>query len=71
VAPGSIYLARPWRDYGLTRFVHCDYGPHIAAVGFDKWSGTDRDRTARFFETPAVPGRVSWINKTEMAGETP
>lgn len=63
VAPGSIYLARPWRDYGLSRFENCTYGPHIAPCGFDKWNGTERDRTARFFETPAVPGRVSWINR--------
>lgn len=63
VAPGSIYLARPWRDHGLVRFENCSYGPHIAAAGFDPWSGTQRDRTARFFETPAVPGRVPWCNK--------
>ena len=64
VPSGSVYLARPWRDYGLARFEHCGYGPHIADAGFDKWSGTQRDRTARFFETPAVPGRVPWINRT-------
>ena len=64
VAPGSIYLARPWRDYGLAVFEDCIYGPHIAEVGFDKWSGTNRDRTARFLESPAVPGRVTWINRT-------
>ena len=65
VASGSIYLARPWRDYGLSRFEDCSYGDHIAEAGFDKWSGTDRDRTARFFETPVVSGRVSWINRAE------
>lgn len=63
VTPGSIYLARPWRDHGLVRFENCSYGPHIAAAGFDPWRGTQRDRTARFFEVPAVPGRVSWCNK--------
>jgi len=63
VAPGSIYLARPWRDYGLCRFENCTYGPHIAAVGFDKWSGTSRDQTARFYESPAQPGRVHWVNR--------
>ena len=63
VAEGSIYLARPWRDLGMAVFENCTYGPHIAPAGFDKWQGTDRDRTARFFETPAVPGRVSWINR--------
>ena len=63
VAPGSIWLARPWRDYGMVRFENCECGSHIAPEGFDKWSGTDRDRTARFYETPAKPGRVAWINR--------
>ena len=63
VAPGSIWLARPWRDYGMVRFENCDCGSHIAPEGFDKWSGTARDRTARFYETPAKPGRVAWINR--------
>lgn len=68
VQPGTIYLARPWRDFGMARFEHCTYEDHIAAAGFDKWGDTDRDRTARFFEHPAVSGRVCWINKTELAG---
>ena len=73
VEPGSIYLARPWRDYGLSRFENCSYAAHIAAAGFDKWNNTRRDRTARFFEEPVVAGRVGWINDpqrtlTEKAG---
>ncbi len=63
VTPGSIYLARPWRDYGLARFENCVYGPHIAEAGFDKWNDTHRDQTARFYETPVRPGRVDWINR--------
>lgn len=63
VAPGSIYLARPWRDYGLARFENCAIGGHIAPEGFDKWNDSERDKTARFYETPAVPGRVSWCNR--------
>ena len=63
VPAGSVYLARPWRDYGLAEFVDCCYGPHISPEGFDKWNDTARDRTARFYETPAVPGRVPWINR--------
>lgn len=63
VTPGSIYLARPWRDHGLARFEDCSYGAHIAPAGFDPWGDTQRDRTARFYETPAVSGRVSWCNK--------
>lgn len=66
VESGSIYLARPWRDYGMATFENCIYGRHIAAAGFDKWSGTNRDRTARFYESPAVPGRVPWVNRQEV-----
>lgn len=63
VTPGSIYLARPWRDYGMCRFENCTYGRHIAGEGFDKWNDTRRDLTARFYESPALPGRADWINK--------
>ena len=66
VAPGSIYLARPWRDYGLAQFENCTYAGHIASCGFDKWQDTSRDLTARFREDPPVPGRVSWINRKEQ-----
>ena len=61
------YAAAPahalWRDYGLSRFENCTYGPHISPLGFDKWNDTNRDRTARFYETPAVEGRVKWVKK--------
>lgn len=65
LAPQSIYLARPWRDYGLAVFENCVYGPHIAPAGFDKWNDTHRDQTARFYETPAIPGRVPWVNRNK------
>ncbi len=63
VGDGSIYLARPWRDYGLCVFEDCSYGPHIATEGFDKWNDTHRDRTARFYETPLRVGRVTWARE--------
>lgn len=62
VNPGSIFLARPWRDYGLCSFVNCRYGEHLSPAGFDPWNDTGRDRTARFYESPAVEGRVAWCN---------
>lgn len=65
VTPGSIYLARPWRDYGLCVFQDCTYGPHISPLGFDKWNDTRRDRTARFYESPPAPGRVKWVKGME------
>ncbi len=61
VAPGSVYLARPWRDYGLCAFQGCSYEGHISPLGFDKWNDTRRDRTARFYEDPPVAGRVPWV----------
>lgn len=63
VAPESVYLARPWRDYGLARFEECAYGPHIHPLGFHHWEGTHRDETARFSESPAVEGRVPWAGR--------
>ena len=61
VPPQSVYLARPWRDYGLAVFEDCTYGPHIHPAGFDPWGTTARHETARFYETPGVPGRVEWV----------
>lgn len=64
VVPGSVCLARPWRDYGFCEFDHCAIeGEHIAPRGFDKWNGTERDKTARFYETPLPAGRVSWARE--------
>ena len=63
VPDGSVYLARPWRDHGLARFEDCTYGAHIAPVGFDPWRDSGRDKTARFYETPAQPGRVPWCRR--------
>lgn len=61
VAEGSVFLARPWRDYGKASFIGCQYGKHISAEGFDKWNDTERDKTARFAEWGADrEGRVPW-----------
>lgn len=67
VADASIFLARPWRDYGLCRFEDCRYDAHIKPEGFNPWRDSGRDRTARFYETPARPGRVSWCNRQAEA----
>ena len=61
------FLARPWRDYGLAVFEDCAYGRHIRPEGFDPWRDSGRDKTARFYETPAAEGRVSWANRQTEA----
>lgn len=63
VGDSTIYLARPWRDYGLCVFEDCTYESHIRAEGFDKWNDTHRDQTARFYEKPLAAGRVDWAKK--------
>lgn len=61
VESGSVFLARPWRDYGKASFIDCRYDRHIAKAGFDKWNDTKRDKTARFAEYKTkCEGRVEW-----------
>ncbi len=47
-ARGSVYLARPWRDFGRCDFIDCTLGEHVSPELFDKWNDTYRDKTARF-----------------------
>ena len=44
----TVFLARPWRDFGKCEFVSCSLGGHVNGELFDKWNDTYRDRTARF-----------------------
>lgn len=66
----SIYLARPWRDYGKAVFLNCSYGPHIKSEGFSDWVGAPRTTTARFEEYPLEEGRVSWTHNEKGSIET-
>ncbi len=71
VVDGSIFLARPWRDYGKSAFIDCRYGKHISKEGFDKWNDTERDKTARFAEYGADrSGRVPWSTSLSEAEGT-
>lgn len=44
----TVYLARPWRDFGKCVFIDCALGKQIKPELFDKWNDTQRDRSARF-----------------------
>ncbi len=46
----NVYLARPWRDFGKTTFIDCNYQDHINPIGFINWQDTYREKTARFLE---------------------
>ena len=61
----SVYLARPWRDYGFVTFKNCYLDSHIKEEGFSIWEGTDRHLHARFIEInstgPGAKGkRIDW-----------
>lgn len=45
---GTVYLARPWRDFGKCTFINCRLDNCINPLLFDKWNDTARDKTARF-----------------------
>lgn len=59
----SVFLARPWRDFGKCDFIDCTLESHISPLLFDKWNDTFRDRTCRMayynlkcgFEPSPVP----------------
>lgn len=53
-----VYLARPWRDFGKSAFIDCQYGQHIYQEGFVNWENTFRYLTARFLEYPKQNNRV-------------
>lgn len=65
LAPQTVYLGRPWRDFGKCVFHACQYGPHIKTEGFSEWNDLNRKLTCRFEEYPPQKGRVSWLHNKE------
>lgn len=63
----SVFLARPWRDFGKCAFINCRADKHIRPELFDKWNDTERDRTARFayynLNCAVPPEPVSWCRQ--------
>ena len=47
VESNSVYLARPWRDYGYSSFINCQIeGNHIKKELFNNWK-SERESTSR------------------------
>ncbi len=65
----SVYLARPWREYGCVYFIDCELSDIIHPDGFSIWDNTNRHETCRFYELNSKgkgannSSRVNWINK--------
>ncbi len=43
-------LARPWRPYAKSVFIHCEMGGHILPVGWHNWNKKDAEKTIFFAE---------------------
>jgi len=48
--PGTVYLGRPWRNYGRTVLIRCRLDAHIHPEGFHDWSNSDARKTCFFAE---------------------
>ena len=46
----KVYLARPWRPYAKSVFIHCEMGGHILPVGWHNWNKKDAEKTIFFAE---------------------
>ena len=63
----TVFLARPWRDFGKCAFIDCRADGHIRPELFDKWNDTERDKTARFsfynLNCAVPPEPVGWCRQ--------
>jgi pectin methylesterase-like acyl-CoA thioesterase len=60
----SLYLGRPWRDYGYTLFMNCELPGVICPEGWHHWE-QHREQTARYFE---YNNRGEGANPTNRVG---
>ncbi len=64
--PATVFLGRPWREYGKAAFLECGLGRHIAPSGWDSWENPANEETAVFAEYRNYgpgsdsAGRVPW-----------
>ncbi len=55
----TVYLGRPWREYGYCAYINCFMDGHIHFSGFTKWNDTLRHLTASFYEYKCYgPGAI-------------
>ncbi len=48
--PDSVYLGRPWRNFGRVVLIDCDLGEHIKTEGWSDWGKIDARDTVYFAE---------------------
>jgi pectinesterase len=57
----TVFLARPWRDYGSTVFINSKFTGNFAKERYDNWDKTHY----RFYEFPYIESKFSHDLKTE------
>ena len=68
----TVYLARPWRDYGKCLIVNSHLGKHIRQEGYSDWDKEHARKTCEFKEYNTgidLRKRVSWlrdVNKEDL-----
>lgn len=74
VAPGSVYLGRPWREWAQTVLIDCWLGPHIKPEGWWDWDKPAAHGRAWYagarLHGPAGNAEdwVAWARKLDPAG---
>ena len=75
----TVFLGRPWREWGQVVLLFCHLGPHIKTEGWDDWGKEMAHKTAFFAEyectgpgslLSARPGWVHRLTREEMTGYT-
>lgn len=73
--PGSVYIARPWRDWAAVTLLSCELGAHIAPAGFDDWGKPAARARARFWECasfgPGAAGPRARFARALPIGDAP
>lgn len=72
----TVFLGRPWREWGKTAVLRCHIGPHIRVEGWDDW-GKEKARETTYFGEfrctgPGADrfGRPDWVRElTEAEAE--
>lgn len=71
--PHTVYLGRPWREYGQTVLIHCYMDRHIIPEGWHDWDKPQSHDNSFFAEYQSYgPGadmsfRPSWIHRLSGA----
>ncbi|MGL6174169.1 MAG: pectinesterase family protein [Cellulosilyticaceae bacterium] len=70
-AEETVYLGRPWREYGKVAFIECEMGAHIKKEGWHDWNKVNARSLTRFEEYgnfgegASLEGRVGWSHILE------